>query len=97
MAGFAQKASISGYYRQGRLLLTCAEHRSEADRLWYDNLSSARNTTGNYQFVGVLIGNHCFEDGTCGLLACPAILIKKPISVSIDDLCKDLPSSACSR
>jgi hypothetical protein len=86
-----------GYYRQGRLSLIYAS--TDPKRIGYGtiNLGSVRNTTGNSQFVGVLIGNHCFKDGTCRLLACPAILIKKPISVSIDDLPKDLPSSACSR
>jgi hypothetical protein len=54
MAGFAQKASISGYYRQGRLLLTCAEHRSEADRLWYDKSELSKKHDGELSVRGCL-------------------------------------------
>ena len=93
----SQTASISGYYRQGRLSLTYAS--TDPKRIGYGTivLSSVRTAAGDPRFLGVLIGNHCFKDGTCGMLACPAVLIKTPISASIDSLPKELPNSACSR
>lgn len=93
----SQTASIVGYYRQGRLSLTYAS--TDPKRIGYGTivLSSVRTVTGKPLFLGILIGNHCFKDSTCGMLACPAILIKTPISVSIDNLPKELPNSACTR